>query len=207
MASVYEKIQGWVSQKGRDEAASADQDLVHHFGSALALDQIAPNELRQLYEHWATLKGQRLLPSRADIDLGQVSFCVSHLAVASIEPEPFRVRYEFVGDSLIQLYGEDLTGRYVDELYSAPVRAEALSAYRRVVATAEPIFTRRIFDLLIKRFGYYRLMLPLAVSGRMVDHVLVGIYPTDSTVKRSVEWRSVAEILNFWRSTGFGGRS
>ena len=174
MASVFEKIQGWVVQRSRDEAQSADQDLVHHYGSALALDQIAPNELRQLYEHWAILKGQRLLPSRSDVDIGQLAFCVSNLAVASVEAQPFRVRYEFVGDALIQLYGEDLTGRYVDELYSAPVRAEALAAYRRVVATADPMFTRRIFDLLIKRFGYYRLMLPLAASGRRVDHVLVG---------------------------------
>ncbi|MBI1773828.1 MAG: PAS domain-containing protein [Proteobacteria bacterium] len=206
MTSVFEKLQGWVVQKVIDEAQSADQDLVHHYGSALALDQIAPNELRQLYEHWATLKGQRLLPTRADVDISQLGFCIGHLAVAEIEDDPFRVRYEFVGDGLIQLYGEDLTGRYVDELYSAPVRAEALSAYRRVVGTAEPMFTRRVFDLLIKRFGYYRLMLPLASSGRGVDHVLVGIYPTDGRVKRAVEWRSVAEILNFWRSTGFGSR-
>ena len=206
MTSVLERIQGWVVHKSPRDELSADQDLVHHCGMALGLDQIAPNELRLLYEHWATLKGKRLLPTRADVDIKQLGFCLSNLAVAAIDAEPFRVHYEFVGDSLIELYGGDLTGRYVDELYSAPMRAEALGAYRRVAATADPLFTRRIFDVEMRRFGCYRLMLPLASSDRSVDHVLVGIYPTDPRFKRSAERRSVSEILNIWRSPASGSR-
>jgi hypothetical protein len=197
--SILANIQGWATQRSREDAPSAELDLVHHYGLALGLDQIAPNELRLLNEHWASLKRRQLIPSWSDVDMSQLGFCGGNLAVAAVEAEPFRVRYDFVGEELVQLCGDDLTGRYVDELYSASLRSEALAGYRRVVATAEPIFTRQLFDSVSKRFGYYRLMLPFAESERSVDHVLVGIYPTDGRARRLGERRSVGEILGFWR--------
>jgi hypothetical protein len=197
--SIFANIQGWATQRAREEAPSAELDLVHHYGSPLGLDQIAPNELRLLSEHWASLKRRRLLPSWSDVDMAQLGFCGGNLAVAAIEAEPFRVRYDFVGEELVQHYGDDLTGRYVDQLNPASLRSEALAAYRRVVATAEPIFTRQLFDSLSKRFGYYRLMLPFAEGDESVDHVLVGVYPTDGRARRAAERRSVTEILGFWR--------
>jgi hypothetical protein len=200
MASLYEKVQTWMSQKARAEPASVDQDVIHHSGMALALDQIAPNELRLLYEHWAARRTKLALPGLADLDMTELGFCSDRLAVAAVEPEPLRVRFKSVGASLIQLCGANPTGRSADELYPATAQAGVMSTYRRVVATGEPLFTRRYFDVVERRFGLYRLMLPLADTGGTVDHVLIGVYPTDASMKRPVEARSVAEILNFWRS-------
>jgi hypothetical protein len=141
-----------------------------------------------LLQHWYNLKGDKPLPRRADLDPTDIAYCLGHVALIEIEP-PFRPRYRLVGTRLVDLLGEDPTGRYVDEMYSPAIRREALDAYRRTIETGEPDYAERVFNLLFLKFGYYRLMLPFAwhSEGR-ADLVLVAFYPTDRAIRRAVDW-------------------
>jgi hypothetical protein len=149
---------------------------------------VRTTELRRLLQHWYTLKGERPLPRRADLDPTDIAYCLGNVALVEIE-QPFRPRYRLVGTRLADLLGDDPTGHYVDEMYSAGIRQEALDAYRRTVETGEPDYAERIFSLLFMKFGYYRLMLPFAwrTEGR-ADLVVVAFFPTDRTIRRAVDW-------------------
>ena len=149
---------------------------------------VRTTELRRLLQHWYDLKGDQPLPRRADLDPTDIAYCLGHVALIEIEP-PFRPRYRLVGTRLVDLLGEDPTGRYVDEMYSTAIRGEALDAYRRTIETGEPDYAERVFNLLFLKFGYYRLLLPFAwrSEGR-ADLVLAAFYPTDRAIRRAVDW-------------------
>ena len=149
---------------------------------------IQTTELRRLLQLWHDLKGERLLPRRADLDPTGIAYCLGNIALVEIEPS-FRPRYRLVGTRLADLLGEDPTGRSVDEMYATGVRNEALAAYRRTVETGEPDYSERTFNLLFLKFGYYRLLLPFAWrSGGEADLIVAAFFPTDRAFRQAIDW-------------------
>jgi hypothetical protein len=156
-----------------------------------------PAELQRLYNYWLAIRGHNKLPHRRELNPAAISFCLAHVGLAEIERNPFRVRYRLVGTRLVELYGEDLTGRYVDQAYTPSIRQEALDAYRRVVLDEEPLYSERVIDIIVRKFGYYRLMLPFSWKTANVDLVLVAIYMADGRIQRAEDWRNLAEVQAF----------
>jgi PAS domain len=166
---------------------------------------IEPVPLQELYRHWATLPDAVLVPKinhfrpRA---LGED--IIGHVAVTEIERQPLRIRYRYVGRSLIELYGEDLTGRYVNDLFSESVRRKAIQSYNQVLETRRPLYSKRVFNLWFKKLGYYRLMLPFTMTTDAIAYVVVAIYPMQSYLKRAEQWRSMPEAEEFFSALGNG---
>ena len=160
-------------------------------------DRMEPPALAGVYRHWLAVRGDQPYPHRDDLDPKAMQPALGYLALAEIE-DPFRVRYRLVGTRLVDLYGEELTNRYVDEVYtSGRVRRDVLDAYAQVVNTGRPHYTKRVFNLIIKTYGYYRLLLPLAWKSGAVDMVLVVIYPTNPDLRTADQWRSLANLNEF----------
>ena len=154
-----------------------------------------PAHLAELLARWRRARNGAALPAKSAFDPASMVFCLGHVALAEVEHEPFRLRYRLVGTRLVSLYGREITGRYIDELYAPRLRREVMNHYRLVVDTQRPLYSVKCFDFLVKRLGYYRLMLPLSwrCPGR-VDIVLVAIYPLDPALRRAAEWRSLDEV-------------
>ncbi len=156
-------------------------------------------ELARLHALWTAWRGAAPLPHRWSINPLELGFCLANLALVDIEPETRRPRYRLVGTGLVDLWGRELRGRYIDQVYRFPVRREVLNAYRRVMASGEPLYGERIFNLGFRRLGYHRLMLPFTDGsagggdGRRVDLVMLAIYPTDRRIRRVDDWRELAE--------------
>ena len=160
---------------------------------------IEPEPLRRLYAYWLVLAGKANLPR---IDAFRPNLLtedlLSHLAVTEIGSDACRVLYRHIGPALTELYGENLTGRCVNDLFSESVRRKALESYRQVVDTRRPLYSKRVFNLWLKKLGYYRLMLPFAHSGEAVKYVIVGLYPMQAYLRRAEHWRSLPEAEEFF---------
>lgn len=149
--------------------------------------------LAALYRYWRAKAERRRPPLRRAIDPLDLSFCLGHLALAEIA-QPFRVRYRLFGTHLSTLYGADLTGRYVDELFTPALRARTLDLYRALTDTGEPQYEAPSFGVFRYRLAYHRLLLPLTSEGRRIDLALVGVYPSDPEIENAYQWRSIPEI-------------
>ncbi|SMF16421.1 PAS domain-containing protein [Tistlia consotensis] len=163
---------------------------------AKAQDETRPiqvPELARLRDDWETWRGSAALPQRSALNPLALTYCLPNLALVDIEREPFRPRYRLVGTRLVDLWGRELRGRYVDEVYRFPVRSEVLAAYRKVVTTGEPLYNERLFNLGFRRLGYQRLMLPLTAGGDSVDQVVLAIYPSDRRIRVRADWKDLAE--------------
>ncbi len=163
------------------------------------LAEIEPEPLRRLYRHWLGMAGSGELPHARDFRPRQLGDdLMGHVAMTEIELVPFRVLYRYLGQDLVALYGENLTGRYVNDLFSESVRRKALDSYQQVVDTKRPLYSRRVFNLWFKKLGYYRLMLPFAWKTSGVDLVAVAIYPMQTYLRRAEQWRSMPEAEAFF---------
>lgn len=123
--------------------------------------------------------GAGSMPRFAAFDLLGVPSLIAHLIM--IDPVAgdggrLRFRFRFVGTWHLLTFGQDVTGRFVDELDEDPEAPRSGDALQGILATGEFHYWRRPSVFHDKQFlVYQRIMAPLAdEAGRVVR--LVGCY-------------------------------
>ena len=112
---------------------------------------------------WTKLRGDRVLPRREDFDLRTMIPWATHLSVATAMPMG-RFQFRLFGSDLAFVYGQDLTGRFLDELSPKDLWAVVTLHYQEVVRTLRPLFA----PISIANGRWYsevsRLLLPIAAE-------------------------------------------
>jgi PAS domain S-box-containing protein len=121
-------------------------------------------ELDALQAVWTRLRGDRPLPQRGDFDLRTMLRWAPHLSIATAMPAG-RFQFRLFGTDLARVYGQDLTGRFLDELAPRDLWSVITLHYQEVVRTLQPLFA----PISVANGRWYseisRLLLPLAVDG------------------------------------------
>ena len=128
----------------------------------------------ELFAYWASLKDGGRLPGRRDLDPGGMKRLlptVSLIEVAHREPMDFRMR--LAGTGLYGVYGGEITGKSLSDIYNT-----AAADYWRV-ELAKVILGRRpcvgVHNLAWRGASHLSILwlrLPLASDGREVDMIL-----------------------------------
>ena len=133
--------------------------------------------LRQLYEYWDMKRGDRPMPSRADIDPIDIRFVIGNVILVDvIEGEPLKFRIRLHGTNLSERVRFDLTGKMLDEMPWAEFRDLTQASFTRVAMTRQPLHAQRDRILDNRRRHYETLILPLSSEGERVDRILCGLY-------------------------------
>lgn len=74
--------------------------------------------VKQLHDYWKSKRGSAALPDRDAIDPSEIKPLLPFILIAEASDPPFRVRYRLIGTRIAAASGMDLTGRYLDELFS-----------------------------------------------------------------------------------------
>lgn len=135
------------------------------------IEKIDTVELRELYAHWQTLRGDRFAPPRRDLDPTRIPRLLPHLILTEILADG-RLRYRLTGTEVEHFFGGRMTGRHVDELTSGEYRRFIEGLYRTVVEKRVPAYSRNAYAEHGMRT--FRLMLPLSNDGAGVGMVLAG---------------------------------
>lgn len=137
--------------------------------------------LRQLLDYWTKEKGDRIAPSRLDVDPGQIRALLPNVFLVERIGEPPRYRYRLVGTTVVKEFGEEITGKYLDEVDFDFVTSRVVSEYDRAAKECRPIVSKWAYDKQSgRRMAYERLILPLSSDGRTVDMFLCGATGTGS---------------------------
>jgi hypothetical protein len=157
--------------------------------------------LLTLHAYWSAKRGQRAMPSRADLDPGDLKALLPHILLIDVVEGGADFRYRLVGTEIERHIGRTLTGRLISEVLSGEYLDYIRSLHRRAIAEAAPVYSENNFNdgrsgfALIADFKRaYRLMLPLSRDGTVIDMLLCGqlFLPTRD--------RDVPEILLVDRS-------
>lgn len=135
--------------------------------------------LRALYSYWLAKRGDRSMPSRADIDPGEFRALLPHILLIDVIDAGDDFRYRLVGTEIERHIGRAVTGRLLSELQSGDYLDYMRSLFLRVTIEGAPVYSENSFDdgrsgfAIIPDFKRtYRLMLPLSRDGTTVDIVL-----------------------------------
>ncbi len=127
--------------------------------------------LRRLLAYWESKRQGRAMPARADIDPLDFHELLPNIILLDVEGERFRVRV--VGTGVVARFGDDYTGRYLDELDFGDQRDAILAHYGECRRTAAPHVSRTLFTSVRGvSTRMERLILPLSVDGATVDMML-----------------------------------
>lgn len=128
-------------------------------------------ELEALKALWFEVCGKRAFPSRKDFDLDVMKRWAPHLSIALVTSGP-RFQFRLFGTELTEVYGRDLTGRFLDELTPRDLWSVVIQHYREVMRTRQPLYA----PISVSNGRWYtevsRLLLPL--SGNGVVNFIMG---------------------------------
>lgn len=132
------------------------------------------SSLLSLQRYWESKRGDRTLPSRADLDPPvDLPEHLAHLCLIDVQRQPLRMRYRLVGTGIVQVLGRDSTGKWYHELYPPDVLAQLDEQYRWMISKRRPLrtFGRSVYED-TDFYDFEMLSLPLASDGETVDMVL-----------------------------------
>jgi hypothetical protein len=142
--------------------------------------------LIDLYEFWLSRRQADILPARRDIDPIDIPRNVlPHIVLAEFEQGNGRIFYRLVGTKMVQEWGEDFTGKYVDEIMQGTYRTFIEGLFKDVAAHRCAVYSESTFRWDVRgTVGTRRLFMPLANDGHVVNMVLIGQTFTWTEVSR-----------------------
>ncbi len=139
-------------------------------------------KLQQLFDYWESKRGQRKMPSRADIDPLDMSFIIGNLILVDViagTPLGFRIRLH--GTNLTERVGYDLTGKMLAELPQVEFRDLSRLSFTKVSNTGRPLCAVRDRVLDDRALRYETVILPLSGDDAQVDMLLCGLVYDDES--------------------------
>ncbi len=153
---------------------SFDQDFL--IDAALALNE---PKLKQALAYWEMKRGDRLAPTRADIDAREAKAFLPDMQLFEIVDGGRAIRARLVGTAIVRLANEDVTGQEFDDTSPRKIVHRVLRAARWVVEHRKPLrtFAERT-ALENKEFlSHEALLLPLSNDGATIDMIaVVGVF-------------------------------
>ncbi|MGH6977407.1 MAG: PAS domain-containing protein, partial [Stellaceae bacterium] len=90
--------------------------------------------------YWESKCGSRPVPARRDIDATEIApSLLPYLQITERIEATGRIRYRLVGTGIVDAYGADLTGKYMDEIYSGQRLRYVEANYRAVCESQRPV--------------------------------------------------------------------
>jgi hypothetical protein len=132
--------------------------------------------LKDLHAYWHSKKGSLLAPPRSAIRPEEIVALLPYLALVDVIGNPPRFRFRLFGTELVDAYGQDVTGKFLDEIDLSSITAEVTRQVTRIIAERRPQSVRVRFTK--QRDGrfleYERLGLPLSEDGTTVNMLFLG---------------------------------
>ena len=128
----------------------------------------------QLYDYWLCKKGDRLMPSRQDIEPGEIAPLLPHLIMLDVHGDPGNSQYKvrLTGTHVDMATGQRLTGKWAHEF---PNSAGLSRRFNWLVENQRPYYAEDRLMFVSKDFKNYScLVCPLSSDGLKVDKILAS---------------------------------
>lgn len=127
----------------------------------------------ELFAYWASLRAAGRLPARRDIDPACFKRHLPTVSLIDVAPEPLDFRIRLAGTGLYGVYGREITGRTLSEVYAGPAVDYWSAELAQVVRDRRPaVGAHNLAWRGASHLSLLWLRLPLATNGRDVDMIL-----------------------------------
>lgn len=128
-----------------------------------------------LKEYWESKKGTNPYPSEADIDDSEIGESWESCFLVEVVDGGKKFRYEYLGNQIVEAYGDDLEGQEIVEDLLYPESPDTTVKFRETMQGCLPLEYEGAFinknNMDIK---FRKILLPLG-SGGKVNYILGGM--------------------------------
>lgn len=127
----------------------------------------------ELFAYWASRRDGARLPSRGSIHPDDFKRHLPAISLIDVTPDQTDYRMRLAGTGLYNVYGREITGRNLGDVYNAAAAAYWRTELDKVVAERRP--GAGVHNLSWRGAGHLSILwlrLPLASNGRDVDMIL-----------------------------------
>jgi len=137
-------------------------------------DTIVSPRLKRLHAYWDAKRGDRPMPSRADIDPVDIPWILGNLSLIEVRgDDDFFWRLD--GSNLTAFFGCEMTGRSISQ-YPFPAYIEKMRATLRAAVLANgPSRIVRRYSSQTQKWNYESLFLPLSADGSRIDMLMQAL--------------------------------
>lgn len=137
-----------------------------------------PRLAPRLMKHWDKIRKSCRLPRIQNLSVDSIEDIWSQCALLSVHAnnnQPI-YRYEYMSPTLVEAYGRDLTGMYVDDRMRQIPGSSIIRRFRKILEHQKPDEDKGYFvsesGRLIKYKACY---LPFGQEGKGTSHIVVGL--------------------------------
>lgn len=142
-------------------------------------DQLPPGPLTDMYRYWRSKCRGVAMPSRKDIHPPEMKDFLPHTMLidvvnASAAERGFRMR--LVGTHIVDAFGQEITGKFIDEIETGGQTESLMEACRKSVEDRAPVYLSGIMTQQTTgaKLSFERLGAPLSSNGQDVDMLLIA---------------------------------
>lgn len=143
--------------------------MAAHIGAPAA----AARAHEELFAYWAGLRQAGQLPGRADIHPKDIKRLLPTITLTDVVGDPPEFRMRLAGTGLYSVYGREITGRRLEDIYNTAAADYWRAELTKVVAERRPAVG--VHSLAWRGAGHLSILwlrLPLASNGKDVDMIL-----------------------------------
>lgn len=156
-------------------------------------ESILHPKLVQLYDYWDSIRDDRAMPGRRDMDPLDIPTLLANMVMYDVQHDPLRFRVRLYGTALTKITGNDITGHYLDEPGISPFALLTRPANEKVVLTKTPHLLKAPYPSETGSGGFfYRLCLPLSDDGQKVSMLMNGFYREKNIIATAQQHAAVA---------------
>lgn len=127
----------------------------------------------QLQHYWEQLRGNRPMPYESDINIADLKEIWDYCFLVNVNGERFA--YSYLGPQLIEMYGDDFTGKEIAQTLLESHPHSLFSSFKDVVANPQPKIDENEFTNSRGQLIKYRsCILPLGSRGHLSVGFLLG---------------------------------
>ena len=140
------------------------------------LKNVKSPKLREAFKLWDSKRGKRHMPSRADFDPVEMPKLLPSIILVDVESDGPRLKIRLAGTKIVDMFGANYTGSYMDEIQFGDVREKILREYNLAASEKRPVFSDHEFR---KLNDYHhtveRVILPLSNDDETVNMLLAVV--------------------------------
>lgn len=138
---------------------------------------IKDSQLLHLYRYWLEMRGVASMPPRAAFEPSSVKRLLPNLILLDVEVATGRLLVRVLGTRVATIYGQDYTGRFLDEIDFGSGTPAVMEDYGTCAREGRPVLAERDFRS-VNNVAYRmeRLILPFSDDGQVVNKLISGLH-------------------------------
>lgn len=131
------------------------------------------SRLKRVFDYWQSRCGDRVMPSRSDIDPTEIPDLLSFIALVDVLDNPRDFRIRLVGTSIRDIAGTEMTGKVIADVFPPAFHAEVFKHWNEIVDRKTPkVASGRHWVSDRSHIKWEGILLPLSSDGATVNMML-----------------------------------